>query len=200
MIQSIGVGPDNINNSTLATGSQPVIDSTVYSYSVVLQDNTNTATSPTMYFTVDKRCSKFEPKNLWWLNRLGGFDSYDFTMRNKKNVVSSRTEYTRIIGSLDTSVSPDQWNYTIGDRGRTTMSVNVNESNQYQSNWLTELEAAWMEELFTSPEVYTMDGNGDLDPLIIKTTNFEEKVKSVTKNINYIIDVDKAYSINIQRN
>lgn len=198
MIQSIGVGPDNLNNATLATGAQPVITASVSTYSVVIQDNTNTATAPTMWFTLDSRCSKFEPKTLWWLNRLGGFDSYSYTMRNTKTITSTRTEFTKVLGGL-TGDSPNDWTYSIGDRGRTTMSVSAKEKNTYQSNWLTELEAAWQEELFTSGEVYMSDTDG-LDPVIITSQSFEEKTYKTTKNINYIIDVEKAYEISIQRN
>jgi hypothetical protein len=279
---SWGVGPDNLNNSTLSSGSQPVITSNVNYYTVYLADNSNNVISETKRFNIDTRYTKYGVNRFWWLNRLGGFDAYSYDLLSSRGVSINRTEYHKLMGSFDSATSPDTWHYNIGDRGRTNISIDAQVKFSYNSNWLTEDEAVWMEELFTSPEVYLIDtlnhncdnitdwecsggdpnyvkifvsdidlysvgdsvlmtfsGGGvhtgtinvvgddyiqlttlcndfdetdttgevyvlgfdaELDPLIITSTAWEEKLKYKTKNIQYLIDVDKAYKINLQRN
>lgn len=281
-ILTVGVGPENLNNSTLSLGVQPVIYSAVHRYTIQLLNNSNIPVSEIKEITMDNRIYEFTPHRLWWLNRLGGFDSYDYSMKDIRKVDSSRTEFTKLLGAY----TGGDYTYNIGDRGRTVVRVDSQETNTYNSNWMTERESIWMEELFTSPEVYISDINtyvcfnqvnlvvnlfdeieieipiqstntppaiGDfiivdfetdilysgpyevlevtetaiivagppdavpgpiitegtwipsnfvssLDPVIVKTTSYLEKIKYRTKNIQYNIEIDKAYGINTQRN
>ena len=48
--------------------------------------------------------------------------------------------------------------------------------------------------------VYSLNFSSNLDPIIIKSTTYDEKVKYRVKNINYEIEVEPSYSLNIQRN
>lgn len=291
-LQTIGVGPENLNNSTLLTGSQPVITQDVSYYTVQCLGTLDVPTSEIKTITIDNRDSKFDVKRLWWLGRLGNFDSYTYTRKSLKTIQINRTEFNKIYGEYTTLSPGATWTYDKKDRGRTTLSVNAQESNVYNSNWLTEEESIWMQELFTSPESFLVETNqvcciasiaftptddmsywnccmvlkcntnlivgnsitvnitdtgyndvngewtvssvsgntvcfqtdipgisappsdgditdglvwqndfsAELDPLIIKTTQIDEKVKNNIKNINYSIEVDKAYAINVQRN
>ena len=223
---SVGVGPENLNNSALALGTQPVIHSLVTYYTIQpFQVGPIPITANPIRIDIDNRDVKWTPHRLWWLNRLGGFDSYTLTLKDKREIQISRTEYKRIYGSYKALI-PAVWDYGIEERGRTTMSVNAQEGNTYQSNYLTELEALWFEILFTSPEVYISDENirlcygatvdtgdgfpdpaylpllfeSELEPIIIKSGSYEEKTKNKVKNINYIIEIDKSEAVNIQRN
>lgn len=296
-ILTMGVGPENLNNSTLLSGSQPVINASVSYYTVQLLDASNVALSELKRIDIDNRATVFNKHRFWWLNKLGGFDSYDYSMKDKLSVDSSRTFYNKLIGKF-TSASPNgTWDYNIGDRGKTVLSVNSNESRVFNSNWLTEKESIWMRDLFSSLEVYlssqndvnkfcilsysfdndtglysvtipikgeyeigenifvdfgignnfsylsgsyivdfinngfitielgvncvefgspptcldlgdyVLDGsvfilnyNSKLDPVIIKSTTYEEKIKYRNKNIDYQIELEPSYSINTQRN
>lgn len=207
---SLGCGPDNLNKTTLASGSQPVITTSVAYYTVQLWNDTSpdVAVSELYAFEIDTRDTRFETKRFWWLNRLGAFDSYSFTLRDTRKVAISKSKYSKLLGGL----SGSEWTYTLGDRGQTVLNVIAQESGTVLSNWLSEDEALWMEELFTSPEVYITEVNGDgcdvggtgvtlnIDPIVITSSTFEEKVKKTTKNINYTIEYDKAYEKNVQRN
>jgi len=296
-IMTMGVGPENLNNSTLLSGSQPIINASVIYYTIQLLDASNLPLSELKRIDIDNRKTVFTEHRFWWLNRWGGFDSYDYSMKDKRSVNTNRTFYNKLTGKF-TSASPNgTWNYNIGDRGKTVLSVNANELKVFNSNWLTENESLWMEELFTSLEVYLSSTNtienfcnlsysfdvetelysvtipvkedyeigenifidfgtdnyfsylsgsyladfvspgyitvilgvncvefgspptciltGDfvfdgsifrlnyvskLDPVIIKSTTYEEKVKYRVKNIDYQIELEPSYSINIQRN
>jgi hypothetical protein len=295
-ILTVGVGTENLNNSTLLSGSQPVINADVSYYTVQLIDSGGAAVSELKRIDIDTRETEFTPHRLWWLNRMGGFDSYDYNLKDKRKVESNRTTYNKLYGSYTSGSPLGTWSYNKQDRGKTVLSVNSQALNTYNSNWLTEDESLWMEELFTSLEVYLSDTNvidkfcslvysqnealryvitipveqtytaGDsiyidfgtgndfsylsgthtvqsysngyvvislgltcvsigsppacialgtytfngtiyianfvskLDPIIIKSTTYEEKIKYRIKNIDYTIDVEPAYSINTQRN
>lgn len=213
-IVSWGVGPDNLNNSVLATGTQPVIpnDSTVSYYEVYLSKS-GTQKSEKKRFNIDRRITKWGVKRFWWLNRLGGFDSYSFTLVDEREIGITRTEYNKLIGNLRPGSPLYTWKYDLKDRGRTVIAVSAQERLKYRSNWLTEDEALWMEELFTSPEVYTIDTatvpcgeeiaenfDANLIPVVITSTVWEEKKKKNIKNIQYLIDLEPAHRVNLQRN
>lgn len=277
---AIGVGPRNINNTDFDGSpipAQPIIDSTVKYYTITLVTN-NSPSDPisiTKRFDIDYRCSRFENYRLFWLNRLGEFDSYNFNLKSRRTVNVSRNTFTKKLAN----------DYVLGDRGKTVSSVTANSQYTVNSNWMSEAEALWLEELFTSPDVrlytdtpsevtyditglqyyfgylniqvdgtvaigsqftytatntasfgvsasgsgtvtgepvpgiYTTDIVAPIDPgmsiistgdfittiynntyfpVILTSNNYEEKVKSNTKNINYQIEFTPSYSINVQ--
>ncbi len=160
---SVGVGPENLNNSTLAVGVQPVISSLVKYYTVQLfQTAGPTANSELKTINIDTRVTKWDRHRLWFLNHYGSFDSYTFTLKDKLSTDISRTEYNKVFGEL-TNLSPGYtWTYDVKDRGRTTLNVNGQDGAVYQSNWLTEAESLWMKELFLTLECYEASVNSVL--------------------------------------
>ncbi len=146
LLITVGVGPANINEAALdGSPTQPVIDSNVRYYDIRLVDYTlNRNISERKEFEIDYRCTKYPQHRIWWLNRLGGFDSYTFNLKSSKSIDISRATHNKL---------PDT-DYALGDRGESVINVNAGESYKLSSNWLTEEEGKWMETLFTSPEVY----------------------------------------------
>ncbi len=148
LLISVGCGPDNLNNVALdSSPTQPIINGNVSYYTISLVDVSGTRISELKRFDIDTRCTPFRKYRLWFLNRLGQFDSYNFDLVNRKSIDISRSEYTKI---LDTD-------YSEGDRGQSVLDVDAGENLVFNTNWLTEAEGKWMEELFTSPEVYVVD-------------------------------------------
>ena len=60
--------------------------------------------------------------------------------------------------------------FTAKDRGTVTLGVVANEKVETYSDFLTKTQAAWIAELFTSPEVYQVIGT-DLVPVNITNTS-----------------------------
>lgn len=200
----IGVGPWNVNLLTLSTGVQPIISNNVYSYTVELLDSGLNISSETRTFRMDWDTYPFRSR-LYWLNRLGGYDFFDFRQRNKSNVSISRESFDKFLPDL---VGPT-WRYELGSRGRTITSVNAQESVSYQSNWVNLETSKWLVQLYTSPEVYEYDIvdpcsistiSTDRWPLIPRSTNYEFKNTNTNKLISYTFECDRAYQINVQRN
>jgi len=158
-VLTVGVGPENLNNSTLAVGSQPVINADVSYYTVQLVNNSNSSVSEIKRIDIDNRKYKYNTHRLWWLNRLGGFDSYHFNLKDKRKVDVQRTFYNKLKGDFVSGSPSRNWLYAVSDRGKTGLSVNAQGSNTFNSDWLTEAESLWLEELFTTLEVYLSDTN-----------------------------------------
>lgn len=155
---SVAVGPDQLNASTLSTGTQPVIHDNVYSYTIQLFKSF-AAYSEIKTFKLDNYCYGYDIKRLMFLNRLGGFDQFSFKKRSDTSTDISRTEFTKKLGSVTVNSPSASYGYNIGDRGRTTTSVEANDTFSYNSDWLTQEESAWIKELFTSPEIYECKGD-----------------------------------------
>jgi hypothetical protein len=143
-----GVGPMNLINAGIpfvsATGSN-VVDS----YEVFIKNNNSpltAAVSEVKKYKIDTRCSNYENQRIVFLNRLGGWDYFNFTLDSKKSITISRTEYEKIL----------DWNYTIGDRGKTILAQKAETRMAINSDWITEKDSIWLEELLTSPEVFLM--------------------------------------------
>jgi hypothetical protein len=127
-----------------ATGTN-VVDN----YEVSIKNTSNpllNSVSEVRKFKIDTTCSNYENQRIVFLNRLGGWDYFNFTLDSKKSITISRTEYEKIL----------DWNYTIGDRGKTILAQKAETKMVINSNWITEKDSIWLEELLTSPEVYLM--------------------------------------------
>lgn len=94
---------------------------------------------------VVNNCSPY-PNNyrLAFLNRLGGFDYYNFNWKSTNTINKTSVEFKKIL----------DYNYSIGDRQDTILSQDANNSYTISTDWITEKEAEWFKQLITSPEVY----------------------------------------------
>lgn len=144
---TIGVGPENINNMVLDGSpppAQPVITDSVVKYRVRMLDSLGDVISEGKEFIIDNACFKYRLFRLWWLNRLGDFDSWNFNLKSARSVDIVRGLYTKFLEA----------SYAIGNRGQSVTTVDASDALRFTSDWLTEDECSVIEELFTSPEVY----------------------------------------------
>jgi hypothetical protein len=105
-----------------------------------------TSVSEFRKYKIDNTCSNYEKQRLVFLNRLGGYDYFNFTLDSKRTLAITRTEYEKMLN----------WNYNVGDRGKTLLAQKAEVKMTMNSNWITETESLWLEELLTSPEVFLL--------------------------------------------
>ena len=122
----------------------------VDTYKVYVKYNGATA-SESRYYKVDTQCSIYNKMRVCFLNRMGGFDYFNFRLDSKKSISITRNEYNKVLN----------WNYNVGDRGKTILAQKAEEVWTITSNWITEKDSIWLEELLTSPEVFIL-GNDDV--------------------------------------
>jgi hypothetical protein len=105
-----------------------------------------TSVSEFRKYKIDNTCTNYEKQRVVFLNRLGGYDYFNFTLDSKRTLAITRTEYEKMLN----------WNYTIGDRGKTLLAQKAEIKMTMNSNWITETDSLWLEELLTSPEVFIL--------------------------------------------
>jgi hypothetical protein len=143
----VGVGPMNLVNSGIPFwGASGSAASEVDNYSVSIKSTGGSSLSETRKYKIDKTCTNYTKQRLVFLNRVGGWDYFNFTLDSKRSLSISRTEYEKIL----------DWNYNIGDRGKSLLAQKAEVKMTLNSNWITESDSIWLEELLTSPEVFLM--------------------------------------------
>jgi hypothetical protein len=100
------------------------------------------------------------------------------------------------------------FDYSVGDRGRTIFATKAEETFTIQSNWITDNEAKWLEELMTSPEVYIIGNDNETYysgsstayklPIIVTQNSYEVKTTMRNQMFNFILTYKMAYNINLQ--
>ena len=197
---SVGVGIYNLNNSTLSSGVQLVVDDDAGSYDVAIYDSSNNRTSEIVKFEIDETCNRYEGKHIKFLNRLGGFDTFFFSSNENVFIdVNNREQYTKLAGTV--SGSPVTWGYNLSDRGQRVIAVDSQERTILKSGALTDAEYVWLRELITSPEVYAVETyNGAIydRPIIITTSSYEEVYKRNKKMSQLTLEYKYAHKENIQ--
>ena len=186
-----GVGTKNLSN---LSGS--ALNDNVKYYTYEYQNLTGGTVSEVRTFLIDRECFRYTQKRFKWKNRLGGWDFYTFNLRSNMTVEIERSNFRKFQNSFNSSTN--KYGYSIGDRGNTTYNVNARDSEIVYSKWLNNSEAIWLEELFTSPEAYIIDGSNEL-PIILTDTKLVIGEKENRGLISYSINYDYAYNKVIQR-
>jgi hypothetical protein len=180
MFLRIPAGPQNIGSTISSIGT---------TYSITLRDSTNQNVSETRYFIVRDYCSKYDSYRIHFLNKLGGFDSFTFNAVSKQSSTIDRQKYKKLWGAM----SGSNWIYSKSDIQEQTFSTIIKDKLIINSDWISEAESTWLEELITSPVVY-WDNDGTLIPLTITNSGYERKKTENEKMFNLVLEVEFTYN------
>lgn len=120
---------------------------------------------------------------LVWLNRLGGWEYFNFTLGGKKSINIERETFKKVL----------PYNYSVGDRQDTTYAQKAEEMWSINSNWITEDESEWLSSLLESREVYHMK-NSEIYPIQIMDKSYQ--VKTVLRDQLFNITIQFKYAFN----
>lgn len=179
----VGVGPMNLINMGIpfisATGTNVVSHYDIHVKNS--QFGFPTSVSEFRKYKIDNTCTNYEKQRVVFLNRLGGYDYFNFTLDSKRTLGITRTEYEKML----------DWNYTIGDRGKTILAQKAEIKMTMVSNWITQNDSLWLEELITSPEVYLMPNTNvvyeNKGPIYLNTTQLIIPLAGGSYNIQFDI-------------
>ena len=146
----------------------------------------------------------YEPIRLTWLNQWGGWDYYTFNMKSTKSISTKGSTYQQLEGTWNQSV------YRIDGfkGGKKAFRVNATEKISMNTDFVSETESEWFEELINSPEVYILDGfqsdatyaalNQYVTPARLTTSSFTKKTVANDKIIQYTFEVEKSKTLRTQ--
>jgi len=141
-------------------------------------------------YHIVNNCSRYPNIRIQFQNKIGGYDYWNFNYDSKWTIdINTRTLYTK---QLD-------YNYSIGDRGRTILNMDVNEMWEASTDWISESDYAYLQELILSPDVYVIDEvNNYKLPINIEDTSYIQKTALRDRLFNLKITYRYAFDMNIQ--
>jgi len=182
------IGYDDIklaDTSNWSTNPFTLIQSADY-YTITL-DNGETFT-----YYINARCSKYTPVRLHWLNRLGGFDSFNFSLKSEESTDIDRRSYL----SQEHDFTGTRWQYDTSSRGQTDYHVGTQRKLTINTPFLTEAESVWMEDFATSPEIY-QEVSSNLIAMSSKVKMIDKQTSLNNKLMQYTFELE--YSLNDMR-
>jgi hypothetical protein len=147
---SITCGPVNLNASTLATGSQPLITSAIKYYRVAAFDNAAGQSTEWKEFELDQECLRDSYNRLYFLNSLGRFDAFNFNQVNQDDIEVSKSNYDKLLGTLSLS----GFTHSTYERSTSVFHSKIKQKYKLRSGFVDTATALWLKELIASPIVY----------------------------------------------
>ena len=171
---------------------------------VVLSDGGQLKSSK---YTVNLNCPTlkgYEPIRLTWLNQWGAWDYYTFTMKSINTISTQGSTYQQLEGSWNESA------YRIDSfkGGKKAFRVNATEKIQMNTDFVSEADSEWFQDLINSPEVYILEGfktdttnsslNKYVTPVRLTTSSYTKKTVANDKLMQYTFEVEKTKTLRTQ--
>jgi hypothetical protein len=135
------------------------------SYYIVNIINSADDTVFTKTIHIDNSCANYEVYRLHWLNSLGGFDAFNFTMVSTESVEIENKEYKKV----------QALGYQKTDRLKTKYFTKLTERITLNSDLLTDAESAALEQLVVSPVVMLETSATSYVPVNIVANNYVKR-------------------------
>ena len=199
-IMYFGAFPANLRN--WSSTFQALVTADTISYYTV-QAYTSSGASSELY-RINILCPNergYDGIRLTWLNQWGTWDYYTFNMKSTRTLTTNRTSYTQTGGTWNEST----FQIAGYKGGKKNFRVNSTEKIKLNTDFVTEAEGVWFEELINSNEVYIVKGfDGDevtpfntitnkyIDPVVVTTSSFVKKTIANDRVMQYTIEIEKS--------
>lgn len=153
-----------------------------------------TAVSEVFTFNVETICNKAGATQyqLMWLNRYGQWDYYTFTAGKDEGLEINRQTYK----SWNTDWGSNNPIKTQYSRGTSDFNITITETHIINSGFINQADMVFLEELWTSNDVYEITSDGGLRPITITNTEFIRKNRGNRTIVN--LELTYVYSNNIK--
>jgi hypothetical protein len=169
-------------NSYLGT---TFIASTTYGYKVTIGSDT---------MIMKQVCApRFTPVKLVFQNQFGGYDTYAFRLLNRQQKNFKRTTYQTADYQRSGTSMAFKNSSGVHYGGAQALATQIDYSYLVTSDYVSAVDYALGAELLASNEVYlhiTDGANEDYYPIIMKDTNYQEKISTSDKLFNYQLQFD----------
>jgi hypothetical protein len=190
-IVHIPVGLKNLVDGSYIT--QEDADATLF-WTVVGIDKSDVELTAKYGFYIDEDC-KHNPVHLYWLNQMGGWDSYSFIKKNERSIDVEKKRYKSYLGNYNTASVETPFDTKNYSRALTEREPIVKTFINLTSDWLTESEYKAMKDLFYSKSVWMVDDNVDgynILPVVVEDTNYLMKRERNSRKFNQTLRLQLA--------
>ena len=187
----IPVGLKNLVEGSYIT--QEDADATLF-WIVFGEDSNNIQVTTKYGFYIDEDC-KYNPVHVYWLNQMGGWDSYSFIKKNERSIDVEKKRYKTYLGNYNTADVDTPFDTKNYSRALTEREPIVKTFINLTSDWLTESEFKAMKDLFYSKSVWMVDDNVDgynILPVVVEDTNYLMKRERNSKKYNQTLRLQLA--------
>jgi hypothetical protein len=138
------------------------------------------------FYLVPDDC-RFDNVRLGWTNTCGGIDYFNFTKKSELSYNYDRKQYQKVVGSYNTA----SFTFNASDRGTTDRYVTTTKGLQINSDWVSVGEFELLQTLCRSNDVFIINDDGTMTPVLVDTQNFVikderySKLYNVTLNLKY---------------
>jgi hypothetical protein len=138
-----------------------------------------------------QECSGFDSVRFAWKNEFGVWDYFNFNKAENVETQIERETYKQTF--VDYSTASNNVPYDKQRRGTINYLNKINKTHTINSDWLTQDEADKLRELFFSTNVYIQQPDGEYYPIVIQTSQIEEKTNPLNQKVfQYQVDYDYA--------
>ena len=147
------------------------------------------------YFKYDDRCPINEYNQLFYLDRMGSWQSFNFQLRTYEKGQITREMYNQ---HIDGHVHGTEWKYTSDAMGNRTYNTNVSYILDLNTNWMDQFNADRFQELLTSPQVFYQNPvSGLYHACTVEATGFENFRQKNKKLIKHSVTIKLANQVPI---
>jgi len=191
-VQRFPAGVNNIlklNTSHILSG-QAVVDFTaVQRYQIYLVNASSAQTSEPQWYVIDDQCTDQTVYTLHFLNKLGGFDTFPFIHAHVKTTDVKKENFKR---NKVTRIGGGRYGYNNYDLNSVQYNTTSKDKVKIISDWISEEDSTWLEELITSPVVFVDDPTYGRVAINIVETSYTHKQRFTDKVFN--LEITFEYS------
>jgi hypothetical protein len=172
-----------------ATGTAPFIVANTAYYTIRMVNNLGNDTSENINIYIVDQCTKGTPVRFKFMNNYGKYDYFTFLGASKKSTDIKRNNYK----SDSYKWGASGYTGNSRNRGTTQFETKLEDTINVQSDWITEAQSIWLEQLVTSPDVYVYSGN-DLIAVNIVDSNYATRYEANDQLFNLTINFKYNYN------
>jgi hypothetical protein len=150
-IKGVAVGPNNYGSLTVVSGTAPLVKNNTTSYEIWYSDGVfNPVKSVKYKVNIDRRMLISE-SHIVFLDRLGSWSSFAFQLKAYERGNITRQTYNQDVPG---NVVDGQWQYKSYEQGTVNINTEVTKLYDLSTNFMTEAEGDYFQQLLTSPQTY----------------------------------------------
>jgi len=148
---------------------------------------------------VNLTCTQYDIIPLHFLNAVGGYETFHFSLVNRQSRSVERKSFERLNYEYESATTSmdnvDAYGRLYG--GTIPFATQQKVTYKLISDWINFTDYNWIKELISSPEVY-MERNNQFIPVVVGTNNWSEKKRFADKTFNLELDIELGYKVNSQ--